>query len=839
MKRLLALGCSLILSSGISLAQGRDPGRVPPPVSILKYQLGTRHTDYLHQEEVFQTYLKLAPDRIQRISYGQSTEGRPLRFYAISSPENISRLEDLRKQSYEFARNPQNRPKDLPVFVWINQCIHGDETASFESSMALAHRLLVGDPDLDDTLKNVVVLLNPVYNPDGHERYVTAYNSIPNGNPEAGSYDRAIPPAFMGRRNHYRFDLNRDRVAMSQVETRREVNTFLRWMPQVYLDQHGQVETYFFPPVQQSVNTNVDRARYETWTTVFGKATARAFDAKGWTYYIRDQYDLFNACYLDSHTSLMGAIGMTNETDGGRVLLQRREDDTLLSLEDGLNKHLISALAVITAAGEHKDQLLDSYQQYKLSAVTGKHAGKLQHVVITSRDRQALWNLRLQLERTGIASKIVEKGWTQKNALNAWTGVRETVQVPARSLVVDMAQPLGQLAKALLEPDSPFEPEFVQRNLTKAKNDEAGEWDPELDSFEFYDATAWSLPFAHGLKAWWCEKMPTVPVVTNFVGGGESYPADTGYVLRYKGTVDIRFVARLLQEGVHVSQVNREMVVGGKRYEPGTFLILKARNHPSLRITLSGLDFGYQGIELEILDTSYPDEGRQGPGSESITQLVKPRIGVVFGDAGELSGGEIWYLMEQEFKMAYSSLTVRGALQNLKSYNCLVIPDGVNWPMSAPVKEWVAAGGVLVYLHAESEVFGEEGYQKLKPVSGSSDLPGSFFRAKLNPSSYLSYGYERNGNNPIELAVPVEGSSFFAASPLGSVVEFADAKTKKLLSGWAWPTTEGDLADTVWLQDIRRGRGHVIAFTQDPTWRAQLPGLFKLVLNAMVLAPSH
>jgi hypothetical protein len=121
------------------------------------------------------------------------------------------------------------------------------------------------------------------------------------------------------------------------------------------------------------------------------------------------------------------------------------------------------------------------------------------------------------------------------------------------------------------------------------------------------------------------------------------------------------------------------------------------------------------------------------------------------------------------------------------------------------------------------------------------DLPGSIFRARLDPRSFLSYGYVSPKDGPIELAVPVAGSSFYKSRKEGgSVVTFsADEKEKKLLSGWEWPDdTESALAGKVWLQDSPVGRGHVILFTYDPTTRALWPGLNKLLLNAMILGPS-
>ena len=107
--------------------------------------------------------------------------------------------------------------------MWINECIHGDETASFEAGCGRsttswqATEVRSRKPS-----KSEVVILNPVYNPDGHERYVVYYNSVATGSDDPNAYEDHEPSVVFGRLNHYRVDMNRDRVAFSQDETRAE-----------------------------------------------------------------------------------------------------------------------------------------------------------------------------------------------------------------------------------------------------------------------------------------------------------------------------------------------------------------------------------------------------------------------------------------------------------------------------------------------------------------------------------------------------------------------------------------------------------------------------------------
>lgn len=814
----------------------------PVPDSLLGYELGSKHTVFADQERVVSAIAAACPTTVRRFDYGKSTEGRPLRVFAISSPENIARLEEIRAAIAGVAQGNKLDPQSkIPPIVWVNQCIHGDETASFESSMALMYNLAASRNDrIQRMLRNAVVILNPVYNPDGHERYVVAYNSLPGGSPEETSYDREVPSAFFGRSNHYRFDMNRDRISMSQDETRQEVAEFLRWNPQVYVDQHGQTNNYFFPPTQQALNANTDRERYIHWSTIFGKATGKAFDEKGWTYFVRDQFDFYNACYLDTHTSLMGAIGMTHETDGGRVLQERRDDDTILTMRDGAIKHFTSALAVIESAADNHEALLASYAQFKSNAVSGRHAGKFQRVVLESDDPYALRRFATLLSRSGIKSSFSATAWTQSDSHNYWTGAKEKKTFSTGALVVDMAQSQGPLAKALLEPGSDFEPEFIARQLSKLKNDEAGLPDPELDSFEFYDSTAWSLPYAHGLRAWWCESTPKIKPL-QLESEGTSVVLEesaVGYWFSYSGEEGILLATKLASEGVNVRLATKPMSLGGVTVPAGSFVILAARNEKGYEETLESVAKGSL-VKIHALPTNFPDTDRFGPGSGSVVPIPKPRLGIYHGSAGSLACNELWYLMEREFHLDYEPLGSRSLRGNgLSEFTSIVFDRDPDLKASSPVGAWVRGGGTAVVLQASPGMFTSDTLGQLKSVESEPSLPGSIYLASVNPLSPLSFGYERSANGSVPIAVPVEGDTFWTA-PAGAEVSLsADPNVKKLLSGWEWPQSEKVLTGTLFAHTFRMGRGKVVVFTQDPTSRAQWRGLHRMLLNAMILVPG-
>lgn len=809
-------------------------GSIPKPESVLGYELGDRHSTYREQERTILAIAAKAPDRIRPFEFGKSVEGRPLRVFAISTPANIARLEEIRKAIGDLAggkaANAQELVAKTPAIVWINECIHGNETASFEAAMALVYNLSASK-ELQSRLKDVVVLVNPVYNPDGHERFVVHYNSIAVGSAKGEAFESYEPQLVHGRTNHYRFDMNRDRVAMSQDETRQEVAEFLRWNPQVYCDQHGQVETYFMPPNPQAINENVDRDRLNHWTEVFGRAAGKAFDATGSTYFIKDVFDFFYAGYLDTWTALSGAIGMTHETDGGRLLKRTRPDGSLLTMRDGAFHHMTSAIAVISSAASRKAELLASYWDMRRKTVDGSWTTVKAYIV--RGEERALRRLQAQLARGGVVS-VIRPNIDPRGMTSFWGGAPTS----GTALVVPMAQRQGRLAKALLERQPQFEADFIKAQLAKRDTAPKGEQYPGPEGTEFYDYVGWSLPYAHGLEAY--EANVAVPDGPSVLVGPPAFTAErpVGFALQYTDQDDALAAIEILQAGIRGMWTTKSMRIDGREYPAGTFLFLDARNTDGYEQKVLRIA-NRHGCTVIPLSTSYPDADRTGPGSESTQPLVAPKIGIVFG-SGERNAdfGAAWYLFEREFNLKFTPVNPdRLNGRNLSDYTVLLVPSGLRFQPNQAVKDWVRGGGVLVALGDPDWAVGEGGFQKMETVDGEhKDFPVGLFRAELDPRSFLCYGYGKIGGK-LQIAVPYGGSTFFRARKEGgTVVKFAeDPKETKLLSGWAWPEdTENALTDCAFLQDAAVGRGHVVAFMSDPTERAMWPGLYKMLLNAIL-----
>jgi hypothetical protein len=625
--------------------------------------------------------------------------------------------------------------------------------------------------------------------------------------------------------------MNRDRVSFSQKETQEEVALMQSWRPQIYLDQHGQVSNYFFPPNPMSINANVDRSRLNKWTDILGRACAKAFDQTGWSYFIKDEFDFYYPGYLDAHSALSGAIGITHETDGGKELYKTRDDGSVVSLREGAAKHMTTALACIQAASGKKQELLTDWATYKRKAVTGEFAGSFKRAIFKSRDINELTRLRDQLLRTGVVSTLVSSNETI-NATSFWNGKQEDVSCVGPTLIVDMAQEYGPIAKALIEKASDFEKEFVDAQMKKKASAPEGEQYPGADGIEFYDMTGWALPYSHNLKAWYTDDVRSIQPNVKSMRVMALPDSEVGYVMPYTSQESVLAAADLAAAGVKISFMRSDMKLGGQTFDRGSFVIFKIRNGEDLKTKLQH-EIDTRHVAFESLPTSYPDSGREGPGNR-LSAVQAPRIGLVFGNGSQMtSSSGVWFTLEKVFKVPFVSLSTQALNTNsiLNSYSVLIAPRGSAAASNTKVKEWVKEGGVLI-------LFGDSLANVNTFVNGweTRSMPGSIFRAKLETRSVLSCGYEGD-----EIAVPVEGSTFpKARKEGGGIVKFAEGDAKKLLTGWTWgDETEKALAGAVWLHDEPSGQGHIVWFAADPCERAMWPGLHKLLLNSMVLLPGN
>lgn len=79
--------------------------------------------------------------------------------------------------------------------------------------------------------------------------------------------------------------------------------------------------------------------------------------------------------------------------------------------------------------------------------------------------------------------------------------------------------------------------------------------------------------------------------------------------------------------------------------------------------------------------------------------------------------------------------------------------------------------------------------------------------------------------------------AFMSKYPIATAVRLAQTDQLRL-SGLLWPEAKERLADTAYATTESLGKGQVILFAVDPTFRSWTAGTERLFLNAVLLSPG-
>ena len=109
---------------------------------------------------------------------------------------------------------------------------------------------------------------------------------------------------------------------------------------------------------------------------------------------------------------------------------------------------------------------------------------------------------------------------------------------------------------------------------------------------------------------------------------------------------------------------------------------------------------------------------------------------------------------------------------------------------------------------------------------------GTFLTGVINTEHWLGFGLQA------KLPVMFWGTyAYMSKHPVITVVRLAD-KDELRLSGLLWPEAKERLANTAYATVESLGRGQLILFATDPTYRIWLPGMQRLFFNAILLGPG-
>jgi hypothetical protein len=810
----------------------------PSPQDVLGWELGERFTDVAAVGRYVEALAAASP-LVSVDRYGETPEGRPLLQILVASASHRARLDEILAANRELSNpeTPEARAAEIvranPAVVYFSYGVHGNESSSSEAALWTTWDLARGAPEVAGVLDSVVVVIDPVVNPDGRDRYVGFYRGargpVPNPNPMTREHREPWPG---GRTNHYYFDLNRDWTWMSQPETRARLATWDHWTPQVHVDFHEMSpnSSYFFFPPAEPINP-IYPDHVARWSDRIGAGNANAFDREGWLYFTEESYDLFYPGYGDSWPSLLGAIGMTYEQAGGGSagLAYARADGDTLTLGQRATHHRVAGRATLRTVMEGRTDLLQGFAAFHRTIDEG-----LPDILLIpaagdapgagARLRALVAHLHAQGIRTEVASEPFEvrdadahPGWSSRSRFPAGT-----VRVPAR-------QPRGRLAVTLLQAET------------------------VLDATYSYDISAWSLPYGYGVEA------HTVSSTIDATWGepapeGQTMPSAEdpyGYLVR-PGFDAWPGLVSFLSAGGRGRVMADTFRIADRAYP-------RVNSELTSQVRAAGLLDRVEPVATAVTETG-PDLGTGGAGD-----LTLPSV-VLVGGEGTSSGsfGAHRYFLEQRLGLPHDVVNATDlAGADLSSVDVLVIPEAggfagrIGERGMERVESWVRDGGTLVAVGSGAEALAEMAGTEVRRRAGPEEserlsralrtreqrqverwegqTPGTILEVGLDAGHPLAFGAGLAGDEG-RMFVLSTGVGFEPNESFETAAWFADGAEG--ISGVIGEGTVDRLRRSSWMLQRNLGRGGVVLFADDPLFRIMWYAGFQTYANALLLAPA-
>jgi len=687
---------------------------VKSPDEFLGRTLGSKATSHESIIAYFE-YLSENFPNAELHDYGETWEGRRLIYLVVSSQDNFERLADIRADLAKLA-DPRKLAndgeaakiiKDSPAVAWMLYGIHGDELSSSEAALQLAYQLLAGtDPDSRLIMDEMIVCIDPCENPDGRTRWLQQMEQfngvVPSHDTQSMAHRGQWP---WGRMNHYLFDLNRDWLSTVHPESRGRTAAILEWMPHYLLDCHemGATNTYMFSPPREPFNPYMVDYIHKWWGKV-AEDHGLMFDQYGWSYYTREWNEEFFPGYGSSWAIYLGAVGMLFEQagiDGSQV---KRPEGTVMTFRESVHHQFLGSFANVLTCANGREELLSDYYNVKLANVRGRgQTGAFIFPPGENASRLAL--LAHKVRHQDIEVETATASFKVGRAVSSLGDEVKSKSFPEGTLIVRTNQPVKQLVEVLLTFDIRIPNSFLE--IEKKEILKHGR-------SKLYESTAWSMPLAYGMEAYYSESMPRVKSVPyekpDVKGGLADSERDTqvGFVFDCTDDRSYHLLVRLLDGEYNVWSSRKPFENKGKLFPRGSYQI-RLNANPELDVDELAILAEETGVEVFGIETSLGAKYADLGGGE-FRLLKQPRIALVGGyPASAYSFGACWHLVDGRFGLRTSLLAAaRLANTDLDKYNVLVLPDVWGPPSTyknlfgkrgiSKIKDWVESGGTLIAL---------------------------------------------------------------------------------------------------------------------------------------------
>ncbi|MCC5888308.1 MAG: peptidase M14 [Gammaproteobacteria bacterium] len=804
---------------------------IPSPGEVLGFEPGARHPRNDEIVRYFET-LAAATDRVRIEVTGHSHDGRPLLLAYFGSPERLTQLDDLRA-----GRRAASRAGEGPPVIWLGYSVHGNEASGASASLVTAWYLAASESvEARAWRDEVLVIMEPVLNPDGLDRFAHWVNMHRGRHPSADPVDREHREAWPnGRTNYYWFDLNRDWLPLVHPESRARIANYHRWRPHVLTDHHemGHLTSYFFQPGVPERGNPLQPPKNVELTAELAAYHAAALDAAGEPYFTQERFDDYYVGKGSTYPDLTGGVGILFEQGSARGHLMRTPFG-LRTFADAVANQVRTSLSTVRGSHALGDDLI-AYQA----------AFFREQQQAARRERNSGWLLGDGGD-PGRAQRLLDVLLQHDIQVRP---VTETVTIGGRDHAPGSAWALPADQDHYLLLQSMFsEP-------------------TELEMDTFYDVSAWPLQRSFGLPLSRVNRLPATAAALTEVPrptAAELPDQAVAWVIPWNQYGAAPTLAALLDDELRIQAATRPITVttaaGPRALTRGSLVI-----HPAiqplapaeLRQRLQALS-AHHGIEvLAATDGLTP----AGPdlGSPSLPMLRTPRVAMLTGEGLRPNhAGYIWHWFDTRLEQPLTRIDWwrlangfepgrRGALDGLTH---LILPDGdyslLPATLQTQLEAFVRTGGHLIAARgasrfveglsldwsfageppererAEQRPYGEHEADFARELIG-----GSALSVVLDASHPLAFGYPDG-----EIAAFRRGAHRLqaTANPYATPGRYAE---DPLLAGYLSAENHTRLAGSPALSATRVGPGLVIRMADDYLFRGYWLGTERLFANAL------
>ncbi|MEE3195431.1 MAG: M14 family metallopeptidase [Candidatus Neomarinimicrobiota bacterium] len=814
---------------------------IPKPSEVFNHHVGEQHS---RTDQIIDYFYAVAnkSNRVVVEDHGATHEGRRLIHAIITSVENQNNLDEILKNNRNLFLNPnkvsKKTIKKMPVVAYFGYSIHGDEASGSEAAMLLLYHLSAGSSiGIRNYLNNIVLIIDPMLNPDGRDRFVNWVNGNRGHVPTLDINDREHnQPWPRGRTNHYLFDLNRDWLPATQPESKARLGLYYKWRPQIVVDFHemGRNRTYFFQPGIPSRNNPNTPKNVIYLTNQLAEYHAEALNNIGSLYYSKESYDDFYYGKGSTFPDITGAVGILFEQASSRALKTTTTSGEL-SYAFTIKNHFITSLGTLEGLWKMKDKFLTHQRNFYRDASKASIQFSTKAYLINTEYKKT--NVRFLLDNLSyhqIKVYSLKKSYAANNIKFD----------PGKAVLIPVDQPQSRLIKSIMEKVTDFN-----------------------DSL-FYDVSSWSLPLSAGVEYIELKQNPSAIIgeelPDNFFTSGQKIGgrATYAYIMEWGDYYAPRALYKILDSGISPLMAMKpfSITINGEKeeFEKGSIIVPLVQRDNHSNVTKDDVHNIIRKIAAEEFINIYAVNtglSNYGPDLGGLHRVINiPKVAILSGKGtSAYSVGQVWHLLNEKMHIPLSLINTDNLNRTLlDNYNVLIMSDGnfsqIDSNNVKSIKSWINRGGCFISTGTGSEwainnkIINETiketkkdtldiAYENVQAKKGAQRIGGAIFQIKLDNTHPIAYGYQST--------LPVfRNNEIFYELSTADAANIGRYTTKPLMSGYISDEMNKEIKNSASIIARNVGGGSVILFADNPHFRAFWFGTEGLFLNAILFGKA-